>query len=212
MIFGQYKKLISEGKRLTSSKKLSLLISQGIFLVSLPWLYQLVSYLHPIAIGVVWICLTAFVFFVVFGWRGEKINISYTIFLIVFILYNISLIILLFFRPQDQSYDSWNLIPFATIGSFLFESNHLLVASYNLLANIGLFVPWGWFFMYHGQQWTFIRKLYIPFLCICVIEITQLLSHRGSLDIDDLILNLLGVFIGYFTYPWLMKVVQISKS
>lgn len=196
---------------MTSSKKLSLFISQGIFLVSLPWLYQLVSYLHPIALGVVWICLTALVFFMVFGWRGEKLKISYKFFVSLFSLYNISLIVLLFFRPQDQSYDSWNLIPFATIGSFLFESNYLLVATYNLLANIGLFVPWGWFILYHGEQWTWFRKLYIPFFCISLIEITQFITNRGSLDIDDLILNLIGVFMGYLVYPLMTKIVDIYK-
>ncbi|WP_147635418.1 hypothetical protein [Risungbinella massiliensis] len=94
------------------SSTISLVVSQGLFLFLLPFSYRLVSYLHPIVLGVLWICLTVLVFFVFFYIRKDSISIPYLIFCISFVLYNIGLLMLLFFRPSDQSYDSWNLVPF----------------------------------------------------------------------------------------------------
>jgi len=192
-----------------NSKVLSLLISQSIFLLLLPWSLPFLAYLHPIALGVIWLCLTGIVFFMVFGLRGERLTISYPFFLSLFILYNITLLILLFFRPHDQHYETWNLIPFATISSYFLGAKNWMIATYNLLANIALFIPWGWFIRLHWQKWTF--TLWISFTCILLIEILQFLTNRGSLDIDDFILNLLGVWIGYWLQPLMTKVFLIQK-
>ena len=34
------------------------------------------------------------------------------------------------------------------------------------------------------------------------VEVAQLFTLRGSFDVDDLILNLLGAAIGYLIYRW----------
>ncbi|WP_263597052.1 VanZ family protein [Metabacillus idriensis] len=52
----------------------------------------------------------------------------------------------------------------------------------------------------------------MAFFIISIIETAQYLTGRGSLDIDDLILNLLGVFMGYAVYPIFEKTVFIKKS
>ncbi|WP_281176533.1 VanZ family protein [Cytobacillus solani] len=49
----------------------------------------------------------------------------------------------------------------------------------------------------------------MPFLLISLIEILQFITHRGSLDIDDLILNLFGIFIGYLLYPAFKRIFQL---
>lgn len=195
---------------MTNSKKLSWILSQSIFIILLPWVIRLLAYLHPVAIGVVWICLTTLVFLMVYGLRGERLTISYPLFVSLFVIYNICLFTLLFFRPQDQSYGDWNFIPFTTMTSYFLESHNLIVATYNLLANIALFIPWGWFLLYHGQTWAIYKKLLLPLSCILLIEILQFFTNRGNFDIDDLLLNLLGVGIGYWLYPLFAKVVDIQ--
>lgn len=187
---------------------ISLVISQGLFLVLLPFFYRLVTYLHPIVLGIVWICLTALSFFVVYYIRKDTISIPYPVFWISFILFNMGLLILLFFRPSDQSYDSSNLVPFATITPYLLGEVAPLVSFYNLAANIGLFTPWGLFFRYQHKSplWT----MALSVILIALIEVTQFGTGRGSLDIDDLILNALGVFLGVILYPMCRKVVQMK--
>ncbi|HIT32952.1 MAG TPA: VanZ family protein [Candidatus Enterenecus stercoripullorum] len=80
-----------------------------------------------------------------------------------------------------------NLIPFQT---FIFD------LQYVILGNIVLFLPFGFFptLLWRGFRWT--RSLLLG-VCVCVfIECWQLLIGR-AFDIDDLILNLLGVLCGY---------------
>ncbi|WP_176699601.1 hypothetical protein [Neobacillus massiliamazoniensis] len=67
-------------------------------------------------------------------------------------LYTIAILVLLFFRPNDQSYQSWNLIPFSTISFYFSGKVNWLISFYNLSANIGLFIPYGIFLMIKYQN------------------------------------------------------------
>ena len=70
---------------------------------------------------------------------------------------------LLFFCPNDQSYDSLNLIPFATIRYYLSGEINWIIALYNLAANIGLFIPYGIYLMTknHPLLSYFLHHLYL---------------------------------------------------
>lgn len=190
---------------------LSIIFSQGIFLILFPLFPNLIFYLHPIVLGVVWTCLTTLVVFLVFWIRKEIISIPYYLLLGLLILYTISLLVLLFFRPNDQSYSDWNLEPFSTILYYLSGEVRPLIAFYNLVANIGLFIPYGIFLMIRSEHdhLTGLQLLYVPLLFISIIEFMQFITHRGSLDIDDLILNMLGICLGYLLFPLFKRVVQI---
>ncbi|MBV7506574.1 VanZ family protein [Bacillus sp. sid0103] len=167
----------------------AILISFGIFLVLSPVFIRLVSYLHPIVLGVVLLCMIGLVSFFVLLIRKETIYLPYRLFLGLLTLYTVALVILLFFRPNDQSYDSINLVPFSTVTFYLSGKVNWLIAFYNLAANIGLFIPYGLFLKLKDfTQW---KTLFCAFLMIACIEVLQFVSHRGSLDIDDLLLNLL---------------------
>ncbi|HHY74732.1 MAG TPA: VanZ family protein [Bacillus bacterium] len=54
--------------------------------------------------------------------------------------------------------------------------------------------------------------LAISFFSIAMIEGLQFFTKRGSLDIDDLILNLVGVCLGYWLYPFLKNIVVIRTK
>jgi glycopeptide antibiotics resistance protein len=82
-----------------------------------------------------------------------------------------------------------------------------IVSFYNLAANIGLFIPYGILMM--EKNFSTLRRLLVPIAFISLIEILQFITHRGSLDIDDLILNLLGIFIGYILYPAFRRVFKL---
>ncbi len=190
----------------------SLLISQIIYIVLLPLLINLFQYLHPIVYAVIWCCLTAVVFLLVFWFENEKIWISKEIFVVGLVLYTISLFVLLFIRPNDQHNYSYNVVPFKTILFYLSGEVNPLIAIYNLVANVGLFIPYGiaFFLLNKSGRPSNGLLIVVPIFSIVLIESIQLVTLRGSLDVDDLILNLSGVGIGYALFPLISKLVKIT--
>ena len=134
----------------------------------------------------------------------------------LFVVYAALLLWLLFDRPiaRDPVSDyaqimrgNMNLIPFHTIGNYWkvvarWEFTPLFRHSViNLGGNIFLFIPIGYFL---PRLWPYLRNFF-SFLLTCTLAITlvellQLVTLLGSLDIDDLILNLLGMVVGYLIY------------
>lgn len=189
---------------------LSFLFAQITFIILLPVWIELTNYLHPIVMSVVWFLITfLFVFFVCWV-KKIKIRISKRILNIVIVLYALGLFILLFFRPGGSSYGSVNLIPLNTITYYLTGNVDFLIALYNLGANIGLFIPFGLYYRSVRKAASMKHLLLISLCTISVIEGLQFITKRGSLDIDDLILNVLGVCLGYFLYPVFRKVLVFN--
>ncbi|MFZ5966419.1 MAG: VanZ family protein [Bacillota bacterium] len=104
------------------------------------------------------------------------------------------------FGRRVHSEYMYNLKPLSTIKHFMqissFNSNTWMI---NLAGNIGVFVPFGVLIpLIFGKKYT---KLVIIFLSgLSILEILQLITRRGSFDIDDFILNTLGATIGYGIY------------
>jgi len=108
---------------------------------------------------------------------------------------------------------SINLIPFSTIFSYLAFSNNQVsnwnqVSLINLLGNVLVFVPFG---MFLPILWRNFRKFSALFwMSICIplfIEICQLFIGRST-DIDDVILNALGIIFGFCLYKILQSLLQ----
>ena len=98
---------------------------------------------------------------------------------------------------------SMNLQPFTTIKHYialLDNGNPGLVrhAIINLAGNVFMFIPLGFFL---PRIFPKLRSFFKTLLCcICIIaavELAQYYSLLGTCDIDDLILNTVGVCIGY---------------
>lgn len=189
---------------------LSFLYSQIVFFIFLPIWIKLTNHLHPIVIGVVWFSITFTFLFAVCWITKEEIRLSKTLYHILTFLYSIGLIILLFFRPNGSSYGSINLVPLNTISYYLSGNVDLLIAFYNLAANIGLFIPYGLYYRYLNAAPSLKRLLVITACSISMIEWLQFITKRGSLDIDDLILNVLGVCVGYLIYPLIERVFVVK--
>ena len=71
----------------------------------------------------------------------------------------------------------------------------------NLVGNVVLFIPAGWLL---PRLWCRFRNFFL-FLITCVlaiffIEALQLFTLLGSFDVDDIILNLSGMTLGYVIY------------
>lgn len=134
----------------------------------------------------------------------------------LFVVYLGLMIWLLFFRsrgwPEGLTYQeaikqSMNLKPFYTIKNYVNVIFHYPDSSYytkcmiELLGNVLMFIPAGWLL---PRIFPTMRKFF-PFLLICIISILlvetlQLFTLLGHFDVDDVILNLIGMIIGYILY------------
>ena len=129
-------------------------------------------------------------------------------FLALFVLYVLALLALLFLRPPRGT-GGWNLVPFETIRGYLrilrdpspWAEALRRYAWFNFLGNVALFVPLGLFlpFLWQPQRrfWLFLLTVTGS---IIIVEAAQYLSALGSLDVDDLILNLLGACLGFLIW------------
>jgi len=93
-----------------------------------------------------------------------------------------------------------NYIPFRTIFSYLFGDKGFLIGCVNLLGNILLLVPLGFLVpvVYRNTRW---RQVFILAVCAgALVEILQAALRVGIFDIDDVLLNALGVVAGYWAY------------
>lgn len=98
---------------------------------------------------------------------------------------------------------NWNLKPFETIKlylSLLQSADGGLVrhAWINLVGNVVMFIPMGYLL---PNIWKKLRKVYKTVLMsiaiVFVAEVLQYITGLGSFDIDDFILNCVGITLGY---------------
>ncbi|MBE5956034.1 MAG: VanZ family protein [Lachnospiraceae bacterium] len=137
------------------------------------------------------------------------------------VLYIAVLFLLLFVRhrgswwmdltPWEYARMHMNLIPFRTIGGYIkaiFDgSMNLNIPLENLFGNLLMFLPMGCYLPFFIRKIDSLKKyLWRMFPIFFSIEIAQFLTKRGSFDIDDLILNLLGAILGYIL--WRSRFVQ----
>lgn len=123
----------------------------------------------------------------------ERMNkISY---IMIFVLYMIMIFNMTIFARYLNGY-SYNLIPFKTIlGYWAFPDLHNILV--NIIGNIVIVMPIQFLIIKIFDIKDFKKCILIDFLLILLIETLQLITHTGVFDIDDMILNLIGMSIMY---------------
>lgn len=122
------------------------------------------------------------------------------IYLISGIFYIAVLSFFLFFRNPHYGI-SYNLIPFKTIMSYIYGPFNLPLKAVNLVGNVFVFVPLGSILYYLNSISMKLNRFlqFILFLSILFgIEIIQVILHVGSFDVDDILLNMVGAYIGVY--------------
>ncbi len=146
--------------------------------------------------------------------KSAKRNKGVQIFVLV--LYTLSLFWLLFGmritpgQPPDRNIPMEmriNLQPLKTVKRYLNEIRYSpvfrdqFIAFYNLMGNLGLFVPLGYLL---PKSFAPMRKflLLVLFITLAVIlvESLQFATYLGTCDIDDLLLNVAGTVIGWLIW------------
>lgn len=128
---------------------------------------------------------------------------------VVFVLYLIALVYFMFFAESlgrtgnMQAEYAYNLELFKEIRRFIIYRRQLgwKAVILNLGGNVAGFMPFGFFLLVvsrRGRQWynTFLLGFFLSFC----IETTQLVFKVGSFDVDDLLLNTVGVILGFLCY------------
>lgn len=126
--------------------------------------------------------------------KGEKFVLYREFFSLLFVVY----ILLLFglVTNTDVQGISNNFIPFKEILRYEFGSKYFI---WNVVGNIALFVPFGFFISLFLNSKKMNRPLLITFITSLTIELVQMFIGR-SFDVDDMILNCLGGIIGFLIF------------
>ena len=82
---------------------------------------------------------------------------------------------------------------------------------FQIQANILLFIPVG-FLLSMVMNRSKILPIFIGTGISVAIEIIQLLTHRGTFEIDDLISNFFGVLIGYIIFLPIRMLMQMDEE
>ena len=142
----------------------------------------------------------------------------------LFLCYGALMVYLLFIRGRavtdglpywEQIQKNCNFIPWRTVGNYWdvltrrdyymekweaasIYRYHAKVALVNILGNVAMFVPLGAFLPAMWQRFQRAWKaIPVGLLTIVLVEICQLLTLRGRCDVDDILLNMAGIILGY---------------
>lgn len=124
------------------------------------------------------------------------------IFYISFVLFDSFVGVSIFFTERLQGNYigvSHNFIPFTTIGTYLFNIDNYNFDTwfYNTLGNVLLFLPIGVFLSFRFPKISKVWSIITILLFSLVIEIIQYITQLGVLDVDDILLNTFGGFLGF---------------
>lgn len=101
-----------------------------------------------------------------------------------------------------------NFVPFFTISGYFSRGNAQLFLI-NILGNLGVFAPLGFFPPLLWKRWRKWYKTTLLGMGISVfIECLQVFTLR-SVDVDDVILNTLGALAGYLCFALLRFLVRV---
>jgi len=143
-------------------------------------------------------------------------------FMIVFISYCIALFYLVLFTPARLSHHviaPARLIPLkGTIEDIISHpkyniGSHYLTLILNFFGNILLFIPLGILLSFFCKDHPSTKKIVLlsAFLLSVCIEVSQFIFRLGVFDVDDILLNFLGAWLGIHLYLRI-KAAEKNKS
>lgn len=116
-------------------------------------------------------------------------------------------VLMLFQVVTSQDVVSWssnNFIPFKEMLRYKFGSRLFIK---NVVGNLALFLPYGFFAAYTLKCEKSKLILFLTFLASLTIECVQMAIGR-VFDVDDILLNVMGGYIGYLLYHYGHKLNQ----
>jgi glycopeptide antibiotics resistance protein len=78
-------------------------------------------------------------------------------------------------------------------------------AGVNLIGNVVLLIPVGFLAGFIHPRMTWLQSMFVGLVLSSAIEAVQGVFRLGIVDVDDVILNTLGVLVGHALFVWLAK-------
>ena len=101
---------------------------------------------------------------------------------------------------SKQSSINYNLIPFRSMSTQI-ELITQWWALKNLLGNIIPFIPFGFLLPITYKKFSStISVFFTGLVSILLMEIFQFITKLGNFDVDDIILNMIGIVCGYLMF------------
>lgn len=95
---------------------------------------------------------------------------------------------------------NYNLIPFRSISTHIMHITQWWALK-NLLGNIIPFIPFGFLLPIAYKKFSsMINVFYVGIASILLIEVFQFFTKLGNFDVDDIILNMIGIVCGYLVF------------
>ena len=128
---------------------------------------------------------------------GKLLFILYIIFVFYFLL-----ISEIYGRTGEMQEYHFNLILFKEIRRFwnYREQLGMFAAVTNLLGNVLIFLPFGFFMPWASKHRSFFITSFYSLVFSFVVEVFQFFMKVGCFDVDDLLLNTIGGMIGYIVF------------
>ncbi len=126
--------------------------------------------------------------------KGERFVLYKEFFSLAFVIY----ILILFGLVTNTDVQSVgnNFVPFKEILRYEFGSKYFY---WNVVGNILIFVPFGFFISLYLNSQKLNRPLLITFITSLTIELVQMFIGR-SFDVDDILLNCAGGVCGFLLF------------
>lgn len=167
--------------------------------------YFIIKTLLMMIIAVPAVIIVRFIYFKI---TNHKANLWHEITLILFVTFCIGLAMNTIIPVRDFGYsfslDNFNLIPFYTLFEMFSKGGDVSIL--NLIGNIVMFMPFGFFPAVLWRNVKLWNAINITFSVSLFIEIVQLFITGRATDIDDLILNVIGGILGWCVYLIFKKI------
>ena len=111
-----------------------------------------------------------------------------------FLCYLLIILLLLFYREENQYNTNLSLDELKKWIPLILKNRTVFL---NVIGNIFIYIPFGFYIIY---KLNFINASLISFIFIIGMEILQFILNRGILDIGDILLNFIGIILGFILY------------
>ncbi len=133
--------------------------------------------------------------FLYFKNSRQKMHLYRELMNLIFLIY-IFLLFSFLSQSDVNSVKGFNLIPFREILRYDFGSN---LFNLNIVGNVIVFLPLGFYIGYYAKSKKILNTIIAALLISLSVETVQYFIER-TFDIDDIILNVLGAFVGYIIF------------
>lgn len=157
--------------------------------------------------------------------KNKRINIAREIILFIFFVYFLFLLLLTIFKGGriefSNQFNSYmyrehgllgiiNIVPIKeTINTFMHSETGMRNSLRNLIGNILVFMPLGFFIPLLFDKFNNLKKvLKVGCLSSLAIELSQLFVGSNVCDIDDVIYNTLGALVGFICYKTFETIIK----